>query len=723
MKENRLNRVRNPSFRMGRLRPLRWTFVASEESAFWERVAETDEPNGGGVRIESRRARGRAVMEQNVPCRAGDYYRIEATARCEKMSASDVSFDSGGLVLAVTPVLAGRTIGPRRVTPGYRRVDRSIEIRTYYRAPQGARQLRVQVGLEDAPGSVVVNHVRVFTMIEPEEESHVLALPPPAHLVAPPRPARSIGFVSDTMIEGELHRRLTAIFSSDRVRMIATRDWTARTHKDIDAWLFADATPPRGLSTLSALLKLANERIVLVSIHAFAKLAGKGVTLKRIEQPDDPLHARIDFAHHGTRGFALHDGIAFASPGATIGSHVQFQFQKTDAFRRLCKRHRFHTLLSSLTNRDATSGHPIALFKETPGGGLYVLDPDPLNQPMSTFSEGVPGTHLLQALLGRAPAGLGQYTVPDRAEPRFRDLIRELELRFQPVSVEDGDLPIDDVKEQLVKIGGVDFSHGLALRVRPVILIRSGLFSGDAESIYGAFLWIKQLLRMPPHECPYAAAILSRFRIHWEPCAAPWESKEGWRRSATPADGRTTFERLGRTDEKTAALIDIVSRPIDHLRVVLGSRGPSSRRLLQWLPRVYEAFGPLSHIAARANDPLRLDENRGTEWRQSACSLRIISDADSFDSHLLRATRSAGVDVIRLEVPGRDADFAAHSIHRTAIVATTLEHIVGLLYGLVAVNRCERVVHFDGFPPVAPGEAMIEEERSAVLQAEAVHVG
>jgi hypothetical protein len=61
---------------------------------------------------------------------------------------------------------------------------------------------------------------------------------------------------------------------------------------------------------------------------------------------------------------------------------------------------------------------------------------------------------------------------------------------------------------------------------------------------------------------------------------------------------------------------------------------------------------------------------------------------------------------MRIEIPGSIADFACNSIWRTDLAAVTLEHLIGLQYGLLAANRISTPVTFDGHRPLQPGEAL-----------------
>ena len=88
----------------------------------------------------------------------------------------------------------------------------------------------------------------------------------------------------------------------------------------------------------------------------------------------------------------------------------------------------------------------------------------------------------------------------------------------------------------------------------------------------------------------------------------------------------------------------------------------------------------------------------------------------AFEDDAYRSVIGGGGQVLRLEVPGYDADFSAYSIPRTDVAATLLEQVIGLQYGLIAVNRSHVPVQFDACPPTEPGEALILSRHDAIMQ-------
>jgi hypothetical protein len=103
--------------------------------------------------------------------------------------------------------------------------------------------------------------------------------------------------------------------------------------------------------------------------------------------------------------------------------------------------------------------------------------------------------------------------------------------------------------------------------------------------------------------------------------------------------------------------------------------------------------------------------------------VQTIVDPEAFHGDAHRDVMAAGGEVLRIEIPGNDADFCARSIQLTDLAATLLEQVIGLQYGLIAVNRQPTPAHFDGFPPVGPGEALIIDRRNPMLRTDASRAG
>ena len=667
-----------------------------------------------------------------MSCKPDEYYRVEATVACDL----EAEGEERGLVLTLEPLANEK---PQEVlrTPALHRSTDPVDLCACYHAPEGVRKVRLSIGVHEARGSVCVYQVRFIRILEPDDEGHALAVAPAAVALSPPLKVGSVTVCSESAGTRPITGILAGSLGARNVHTLAPAE--LRAGSDVgDALLLPDAEPPRAVRSLTALTKLAEERIVIISLPAFAKLAEPHLKLRRIEQDDDPICAKVVYADYATRGFVLQDIFPYAWGGKTLGSFVQQQFRRTPAQKEFCRKHGLLTLLESMCDQEATSDRPICFQKPTKEGSLFVLDLEPAEGRTSTFGTPVLALHLLLTILGKTQAPLGRYVYPQEREMTLREEIRELAVRFAGVRVHDADIPIEQVTEQLVTVAWDDETYGLPLPARPALLVRSGLEAGDLASVYGVWTWLRELVHPEPYSCPYARELLSRFRLAWEPSAAPWEWRPGWRGSGRGPrlDGPTLLE-----DGKVGLLVDVVSRPRNEVRIVLPSASKKYQRYSEWLPQLTAAFaGGASTAKVRAEkhagagkgvftlsppagvEHLRLDRDQ-LAWRWVQHPPRVEVDPEAFHDAYVKRALAAGAEVVRLEVPGSTADFAAHSIERTDLIATLLEHVIGLQLGLVAVKRTEGRARLAGFAPVGPGEALIVRRDDPMLRASGTQAG
>lgn len=662
--------------------------------------------------IMQERSEGASFWSQVVVCKPGEHYRIEATVTCDLAPREKTDdLEPRGFVLAVEPWAEDQPGGDRRMTPGVTRSSKPIAVRTYYRAPDRIRRLKLSVGLVKARGTVHIHDVRFIQILEPDETAHILAIPPPPHAVKAPRVAKRVAVCSQNAQRRPVTRLLAACFGESKVAALTPERLQTRSLA-VDAILLPDAVPPPSIRSLTGLTRLAEQRIVVISLPAFTKLVGEVLSLRRVEQDDDPIHAKVMYANYATRGFALDDVFPYAWCKERVGGFVQNQYRRTDAFKAFCKKHRVEVLLASMCDRDVTSNRAICLYKDTPGGGLFVLDIEPVEADPSTYSEPVLAMHILLSILGQNQTHLGQYVSPEKTESEFRGQIREMSARFEHFVVHEADLPIGEVTEQLVTIGREDQTYGLPLVPKPIILVRSGLTSGDHESIYGAFVWFKQFVRGEPDPCSYARPLASQFRLAWVPCVARWESRDGWIRTHRRPTAPTTIE-TGRS--YIAVLIDVVSRPVGQPRVVFAKESESFRHSRAWLPSLAAAFPPGPGFGLYPNCSEPFCDRDALTWQRGQYDVQVVVDSALFKSDAHRQVLAAGGELIRVEIPAHEADFVAYSILSTDLTAILLEYVIGLQYGLIAVNRRPTVVRFNALPPVKPGEAVLLDHRDPVL--------
>lgn len=706
-----INKIRNAQFARGTDLPTGWTFKATSKSIRACRPQGTTGKHG--ILLKSTALQATGFLSQIVACKPEEFYRVEATATCELSRPTSDPHDADcGLILTIQPLKNKREIGEPWVTPPLTRCDDPLSIRAYFEVPENIRQVRVSVGIVRARGLARIEEVRFIPIIEPEAQSHAIAIPAPPTALCPPLTTNRVMVCSETATDRPLTKLLGLRFGEDNVEAISPTNFrSANCHTD--AVFFPDAAPPASIRSLQGLLQLAKKRIVLVSLPALAKLAKGQVSLRRIEQDDDPIHAKIAWANYATRGFALADVVPFAWGGQAMGSFVQNHFRKTPALKAFCKQYGFETLLSSVCDQEVTTGRPVCLFKETDGGALFVVDIEPVEAAGSSFGETSLAMYLILNLLGQTQNGLGQYVAPFRKESEFRTMIRDMPDRFAPIFVHDEDVPADEVTDQLVTVGHEDETFGLPIAPKPVIVVRSGLNSGDTDSVYGALFWLKQFVRMAPHPCPYVDALSARYRLAWVPLASSWEPGDGWQRKNRPP---TSELQISSQDAKLEAMIDLAAGSTNSIGLVLPSHDGPYRRFIDWLPRLLEHFPPGDHFAYETGPDEGYDDRSRYAWEIQQPIINVIVDPEAFRSRAHRDVLEGGGQVIRIEIPSNDRDATAHSIRRTDIAATCLEQVIGLIYGLIAVNRRLEPVHFGGFPPVMPGETLVVEQHDLLLR-------
>jgi len=705
-----VNKIKNADFSRGVKTPTSWTWTGTPKGASWERTKATKTANAS-MQLDCTRPGGRALWSQTVVCKPEEFYRIDAVVTANA-TVTDVR---GGVVVVIEALEDGEVVDVRS-TPGIHQAETPETVRAFYLVPENVRRLRISIGLVDAFGKADLHTMRFIEMIEPDELSHPLAVPPPPHEVPAPLVAKSVCVCSVTAADRRVSRLLGQALGERTVSGIAPAAFKPTTASS-DAILFPDDVLPRSIRSVKALAKLAESRIVVVSLPAFCAVAGEDVSFRRVEQADDPINGKIMWGCYASRGFALHDVFPYAWDGKAEASYAHHQFRGGKKFKEFCKKQKFEVFLDAMCDKDSTSDQPMALYRETEGGALFVLDIDPVEAIGTTMNEPALAMHLLLSVLGHSQHNLGQFASPTYKEQYLRDSIREMAVRIESIHVLDEDLPSDQITEQLVLVGSEDQSFGLPLEPKPVILVRSGLQSGDAESIHGAWTWFKQLVRPAPFPCPYAEAIASAFRFAWVPSAAPLEQRAGLLRTNRDPIAELAIDT---DDGELAMMIDLVSRSCNRIRVCFAEHSDEFERYATQLPQLFSAFRPGNFFLPTVGPGGDFGDRAAYEWRHVQTPVEVVVDPAAFDAPEYASMRDANVNVVRIEVPGCDADFAACSIHRTDIAATTLEHVIGLQYGLIGVNRTDAPIRFDGFAPIAPGEAIIARaDGSAILQASA----
>jgi hypothetical protein len=247
-----------------------------------------------------------------------------------------------------------------------------------------------------------------------------------------------------------------------------------------------------------------------------------------------------------------------------------------------------------------------------------------------------------------------------------------------------------------VTIGEDDDSLGLLPAARPIIRLRTGIIPGDVESFFGAWCWFKQLLGVHTRPCPYGRELLRRFRPVWMPAFTSWDARRGWH---SPADDshRISGETVSAPSTPHAAIIDLAARPIDHYRVILHPDNVNNARFNEWLPRLIRCTSEFEQSTLAEFNFAQPEK------------LEITVDDSKFGSPVHNHVLAQGGMAIRIESPWQGPAFVARSIETTEKAASLIENAVGLVFGLILVNRRHDPLLFDGFEGIVPGQALIRE--------------
>lgn len=782
MSLDEINLIKNPTFRLREGRPAAWRLEAAGAAL----VGPLKGLGGLGVVI-SKISQKPILLEQTLACEPEQWYRLEfvLSTDLERSDAGgalqdDALADAGLRILAEAFDARRRSLVRRRTPPVSAEVVEKRTLRLFFATGVKAKRLRIGMSIQGVVGGMRLHEARLMPILEPEHDSHPFALPPPSHVQpAPLRPKRVemlcddapwIRQASQWLPEFDVHvhdeesaslgRALTSTGAGDRSR------WTGR------AIILQGARPPREVSDFKSLCSLAERNVVIVSLPIFARLAGAGIRVRTVRQWDDPIHARVTWNGYAIRGFALHDAFPFAWDEDRSGLFVQRHLLRGRALVEFCERHELRPMLTSLCDKEVTSDRVAALCRTWPRGALFIVDLDPLSAEPSSLSEVAFPVHLLRGMLGLQQQRLGQYVAAKLSESGLRNGLRVMATQYVGFDVEEADVPVEELTRQAVRVGGRALM-GLA-DVRPIIEIATDDRAGDLESFAGALFWIRELVRMPPHACPYRDELLSRFRIEWAPLAAGFHRETGWesergssirsmKRRQGPADGghgsaslpgrdgngragvggygpafspsralpgeptpsraetalklklaaQAMGQRRGGVDllavvngapqsASTACRIRIETLRVNRLEVCLHGGHPDWRVLL---PQLWRIFPPAASCSYDVEEGRRMGKLGGRRWCVRPPPLRISESAAMGQGK--QAGDSPPVPVVLIRAPRRELDFAACSIATTDVIATLLEHVVGLVFGLLLVNRRDEPMEVLGRATLSPGEAIL----------------
>ena len=681
-----LNLVKNPRFALGKKTPRSWNWNADGRTTRWAHEPSVNGQADRVMLIESDRPERSAVWSQMIRCERDQHYRIEADVECDCGGADEAS----GLLLSVQAYADDAPIGaPLRFAP-VRRASRRLTLRGYFKTPADAGRVEIRIGMVNASGWTRVYDVRLIANLELDAGSHVLAVPPPAYAERPPRTVRRLVVCGTAESRPSLVEILQLRFGPANVK-VRPLGAPGVQRLRADAVLIPGDAPPAGLGSVRQLEALAHNRIVVISIRAFARLSGAPQETRTIAQLDDPMHAKVTCGCFITAGFALHDVFPFAGVGDEPTGFVQRQFVTNRAFGDFRKQRGFEVFLTAITDNDRTMDKPIGLFKRTADGVVVVFDLDALEAPPTTLAEVNAPAAMLLNMLGGPRHALGQFVRPAQNERDFRQELLELQMRYEPFECLGIDRSEESARNVAVRLGHDVAPFGLMPPQRPAVVIRTGLRTGDEDGIYGTMLWLKRLARPSPFACAYARYLTRRYRILWLPLHRPWNNAIGLALcDGTPRGADDAFD-----PERTRVVVDVTAGSQNRLRVVFGRGGAFFDRCARALPALARATDPNRFIvyAAGPGETIRDFDRRA--WRHLEMIPEVAVDEASFAGPLPRSARESGADVVRIELPHSLTDLTADSLRRTDLAACTLEHVVGLACDTFVMNHLGHAIELD----------------------------
>ena len=194
-------------------------FSVPNGAARWHRT-----PQAPGVSIHCEKDETSAGWSQTITCKPEEFYRVEAVVSCDLTAPTE----SAGFVLSVQPTVDGEPAGEKRSTCGLRHTSRPTIVHATLCAPTGVRRLEVRVGAEAAAGTVTIHEVRVVQVLEPDEESHVLAIPPPPNSFPAVKSVKRLCVCSETAEDRAVTQLLRGAFGQKRVGAISPGDFASQ---------------------------------------------------------------------------------------------------------------------------------------------------------------------------------------------------------------------------------------------------------------------------------------------------------------------------------------------------------------------------------------------------------------------------------------------------------------------------------------------------------------
>jgi len=658
------NLLKNGSLRLKGNRPAAWHVEAVNCRA------EVFRSDSERCTLVGPTGKGRVNISQTIRCWSGKHYRLDIWAEPAGRGRSSRR-PVGEIKATFASERAGKTLETH--SPPAMRVSGDCRIwRAYYQPAQGAGKLRISLQIRTS-GSVRLRMVRLVDCGESVLSGHPLALPPEPWQVRHPAPAKKVLLCDGRKdrrgllqwLQHTLGRSAVRRISPARLKNLALQSRNSRDSKgQVAIVIDSPDVNPLGLDDL---LRLADSRLVIVSLRTFAESAARagirGLSVVERITGDDMPAGKVVLAGFLIRGLALADVVPCGwSDGGIDFAHRYLKL--TRSAKAALAKLGIEPVIVTETGYADSSGHPTVMLKQTANAALVVIDPDGLESPPAGENERNIHELLWRNALGSETVTLGQFVVADLDYKKIKLDLDELSRRFDAIG---NGLHVSDgvAASALPPMWLVPKPTTLLTPDSPTVLIRTGFGPADWPCIYGLIFWLKRLASRLSRGDEPARLLLSNLKILALPIAEPGRWPGCPREVAKP---EPQFE-----PNALAGLIEIT---VHHERSEVLVRVPDS--LSARLAR--EALAdPAIALPAATNHAAKKAGKRQ--------SIEVVIDARQFRGGIERQAARLRVPSIRLLLPSTLEATPADSPAMTDLAACVLEKLVYAFVGRFTVNR------------------------------------
>lgn len=272
------------------------------------------------------------------------------------------------------------------------------------------------------------------------------------------------------------------------------------------------------------LLALSEQQPVIVSLESFcAALNRKASRLAsmRVRQEKHKLTCgKVECTNFVTRGFALQDVFPLGWYDRQERMYVQRYLNYSARLREFCKRNTLVPLLTTETDSDTDSHHPLSLYREGRSGFLLAID----TAPPAGHEKATAISPYLDRLLAQAQGLVdpqrGQYAVSPRSHQEFQQILAQLNERFPLMRFVQTDGVRDEPPVGWVQLQRPRMPFAAAENSLQTLSIRTGFAKDEWDLVYGVLTYLKQVQRAATGRTPVLASLLSRFTLQWIPLAS-----------------------------------------------------------------------------------------------------------------------------------------------------------------------------------------------------------